>query len=202
MPILENRFLLIAFIASASRHTILATTLPSDAIAFAGHNSIWIAVAFNATAIHSVRHPEIANVALFAQIADVARLANATDPIPLESAASGEIALRFRARTRLAADPVGLTIETFGTSFTLGAPGIFGASFTFTGLFVAFLASTIAIAGLGTANEALKIDNGFVDQQRCFLFPAIVTISRIVTRGAIVRDRASAHFHADGDVVR
>lgn len=202
MSILQNRFLLIALIASATRHAVLATALPSGPVAFVAQNAIWIAVTFNATAIHTVGHPEVANVALFAQITDVARLANATDPIPLECAASGEIALRFRAWTRLATNPIRFPIETFGASFAFGATGILAASFTFAGLFVAFLASTVAIAGFGTANEALKIDNGFVDQQRRFLFPAIVTIGRIVARGAIVRGRALTHFHADGDVVR
>lgn len=176
--------------------------LPSDVIAFSGYNAVWIAIARNATAAHVVWYPEVSHVTSLAQIANVAGLANATDPIPLESAASREIALRFRTRTRLASNSIRFAVEALSASIAFGATRVLSARLTFAGLFVASLAATVAIALYGAANEALVIDDSLVDQQRGFVSPTIVTVGGVLARCAIVCDRASAHFNANGYVIR
>lgn len=202
MSILENWFFLIAFIAPASRHTILAMTLASGTFAATRHNAIRIAITFDATTIHIIRHPEISRITFFTQITHVAWLTNASNAILLKDAASGEIALRFRARTRLTTNSIWFTVVTFSASFAFGAASIITTLFTLASLFVTLLTTSVAIARLGAANEALNVDDCFVDQQCCLLFVTIVPICRIFTRCAIVRGRTSAHFNTDGYIIR
>lgn len=203
MAILQNRFILVAFVAFAPRHTFLAMTLPSNMVTFAGYNAIWIAITLDATAIQIVRCTKVSDVTFFAQITHIARLTNATDTIPLEGTTFREITLRFRTRTRLTAtDSVRFTVEAFVTLFAFSATRVIRAQFTFTSLLVAHLASAIAITWFCVTDETLKIDNSFVDQKRRFLSPTIVTVGRILTRCAIVRSRTLTYFNTDGYVIR